>query len=141
MRYSVRSAAFDVEACCANLQALHEQQQAEREQRRQAALAAVCAAIRQVAPGYPAVEHVYLFGSVLRPGAMHAGSDIDIAIDKKLSAEDYFALWRDLERAAPDWQIDLRELEPDGCFAEGVRKRGMVVYERADANIESGDSG
>jgi predicted nucleotidyltransferase len=130
-----------VAACRANLRALYEQQYAEREHRRQAAWEAALAAVRQVVPDYPAIERVYLFGSVLLPGAMHQNSDIDVAVDTRLSAEDYFAFWRDLERAAPGWQIDLRELEEEGHFAAGVRERGMVVYERTDTHIESRNSG
>jgi predicted nucleotidyltransferase len=130
-----------VETCRANLQALREQQYQQREQRRQWALCAARAAVQQAAPRFPAVRCVYLFGSVTRPGEMYQHSDIDIAVDDELSAEDFFGFWRDVERAAPEWQIDLVELKRDISFAEGVRERGMVVYERADANAESGDNG
>ncbi len=70
-------------------------------------------AVRSVAPAiiakYPTVTATYLFGSILRPGAFQTNSDIDIAIEGG-SAEDYFALWRELEEVLPDWFIDLREV-------------------------------
>jgi predicted nucleotidyltransferase len=77
---------------------------------------------------YRAVKSVYLFGSILRSGAFRPDSDIHIAIEGG-SAEDYFALWRDLEEALPDWLIDIRDLPPDTRFTEQVRQRGEKIYD------------
>ena len=81
-------------------------------------------AIRRLAPQYPAVRRVYLFGSVLRPGAFHDTSDIDVALEcDDLEAETPFA--RDLE-CALGTPVDLRPLK--GAVAEAVRDGGEKVY-------------
>ena len=113
---------FDVAACRAHLQARQERQYQAREQRRQAALKALREAARSVLPRFTGVRRAYLFGSVLRPGALRSTSDIDVAIEGRLDAQEYFALWRELERAAPDWLIDLVELDRDLRFAALVRE-------------------
>jgi predicted nucleotidyltransferase len=112
---------------------------AEREARREQALRDVSAAVQQVAPRFPAVRRVYLFGSVTRPGAMDAVSDVDVAADDRLSAEDYFAFWKALEQSAPAWPIDFVDLGDDAQFAALVREWGILVYEHADAAAESAD--
>lgn len=80
------------------------QRQAKREHRRQEALAAIRQAIRAAAPSYPAVQRVYVFGSVTRPGAFRPDSDIDVGVER-LDAGACFDLWRDLEQAVPSrWE-------------------------------------
>jgi len=128
---------FDVAACRAHLQAQQERQYQAREQRRQAALKALREAARSVLPRFPGVRRAYLFGSVLRPGVLRSTSDIDVAIEGTLSAEEYFALWRELERAAAGWPVDLVELDRDLRFAAHVRERGELVYGRPDSDTES----
>jgi len=123
---------FDVSRCRANLQARLAQQLQAREQRRQSALQAMRVAARSVLPRFPRVRRAFLFGSVLRPGAWRSESDIDIAIEGELSAEEYFALWRELERAAANWPIDLVELERDLSFAACVREGGELIYDRSN---------
>lgn len=124
--------AFDVTACRAHLRARQERQLRAREQRRQAALRALRIAACSILPRFPIVRRAYLFGSVLRPGALRSTSDIDVAIEGRLDAQEYFALWRELERAAPDWLIDLVELDRDLRFAALVRERGELIYGRPD---------
>ena len=102
----------------------------ERAARREQAVQAARAAMRAVMPHFPSVAKAYLFGSVTRPGAMRRDSDIDIAIEGHLTAEEYFALWRDLERAMPGWLIDVVELDQDLLFAGRVRESGELIYER-----------
>jgi len=112
-----------------------------REQRRAAALTAARAAAQAVLPSFPAVRRAYLFGSVIRPGAMRATSDVDIALeaalDAALDAETYFAVWRALERAAGPWELDVIELGPEVHFAARVRAEGELIYERADQDPQS----
>lgn len=80
--------------------------------------------IRRLAPAYPAVRRVYLFGSILSPGRFHAGSDIDVALDcDDLEAETPFARALERELAAA---IDLRPFR--GVIAEAVRDGGEKVY-------------
>ena len=95
-------------------------------------------AVRALLPRFPGVQRAYLFGSVLHPGGWRATSDVDIAIEGKLDAREYLALWRELERAAPDWLIDLVELGQDLRFAERVRERGELIYGDSDSDVESG---
>jgi predicted nucleotidyltransferase len=131
-------ATVDVAACRMHLRARQERRRREREQRRQAALKALRAAAHSVLPRFPGVRRAYLFGSVLRPGALRSTSDIDIAIEGGLDAEEYFALWQDLEQAAPGWLIDLVDLDRDLRFAALVRERGELIYGCPDSDAEGG---
>ena len=135
---SVHQATFDVTTCRANLQARQEREYQAREKRRQAALEAVRGALCTVLPRFPGVRRAYLFGSVLRPGGMRPTSDVDVAIEGRLGAEDYFALWRELERAAAGWLIEVVELERDLRFTDRVREEGAIIYERSDSDVEGG---
>jgi len=130
--------AFDVAACRAHLRDRHARAYQVRERRRRAAIAALRCAVRVVLPRFAGVQRAYLFGSVLHPGGWRATSDVDIAIEGKLDAREYLALWRELERAAPDWLIDLVELGQDLRFAERVRERGELIYGDPDSDVESG---
>jgi predicted nucleotidyltransferase len=130
-------AVFDVAACRTHLQARQEQQFRAREERRLAALKTLRVAAHSVLPRFPRVRRAYLFGSVLRPGALRSTSDVDVAFEGDLNAEEYFALWRALERAAPDWVIDLVDLSRDVRFADLIRERGELVYGRPDSDAES----
>jgi len=84
---------FDIAASRAYLQAREQTQFEERERRRGAALQAVGGAIHAVAPQFPDLQRVYLFGSVVRSGSFGAMSDVDIAVEPRLNAEDYFGTY------------------------------------------------
>ena len=131
-------AASDLTACRASLRSRQERQYQARERRRLAARLAVIAAVRSVLPRFPSVRRVYLFGSVLRPGGMRSVSDVDLAVEGDLAAEDYFALWRELERAAGEWPLDVVDLDRHARFAARVRAAGELVYECPDPYPESG---
>jgi len=122
----------DLDTCRAAFRARQQKLRAERESRRLDALEAVRQAILACAPGYSSVRRIYLFGSVARPGAFRRDSDVDVAVEGIGTAE-YFDLWRDLERAAPEWTIDLRDITRPSLFAERVRATGHLIYERNDA--------
>jgi len=47
------------------------------------------------------------------------------------TAAEYFAAWRDLEYALPDWTVDVREITDPSPFADRVRETGVLIYERA----------
>ena len=132
---------FDLAACLAHLRSLQERTYQARERQRQALLRTVRAAARSIFPCFPGVRRAYLFGSLARPGAMRPTSDIDIAIEGRLSAEEYFALWRRLERAVAGWPIELVELDKDLHFATRVLERGELIYERSDSDAEGGHQG
>lgn len=106
-------------------------QQEAREEARQRALRAASEKVPAIAAAYPSVRRVYLFGSVAEPRAFHEKSDVDIAVEDT-TAEDYFALWRELEQALPDWTVDLRDITAPSFFAYRVRRTGTLLYERAD---------
>jgi predicted nucleotidyltransferase len=129
--------AFDLAASRAYLISRQQRAYQVAEQLRQTALHAVYRAARLVLPRFPGVERAYVFGSVLRSGAMHAGSDIDIALEGRLSAEEYFALWRALENELSEWTVDLVELDQEVRFADFVREQGALIYERSDSDVES----
>lgn len=134
-----RDLSIDLAASRAHLESRQEREYRIREQRRQAALTDVRAAVQCVLPRFPAIRHAYLFGSVLRPGGMRASSDVDIALEGDLDAATYFGVWRALEEAASDWEIEVIELGPDLRFAASVRERGELVYERPDPDAEGRD--
>jgi predicted nucleotidyltransferase len=138
---STGEAGFDVAACRAHLEARQRRQFQAREDRRLTALRALRGAARAVLPRFPRVRRAYLFGSVLRPGALRSTSDVDVAFEGELNAEEYFALWRALERAAPDWVIDLVDLSRDVRFADLIREHGELIYGRPDSNVEGEHSG
>ena len=128
----------NVVACRAYLQARQRQRDLEQEALRQQVLQAVRTAAPSVLASFPQVWRAYVFGSVVRPGAMfRSDSDIDVAVEGDLSAEVYFALWRELERAIPGGATEVVELGQDPRFAERVRQTGEVIYERPDSHSES----
>lgn len=118
---------IDVREAKRILQARYQKQLEERETARNEALQAVRTVVPEVVTKFPAVSAAYLFGSILRPGAFRADSDIDIAIEGG-SARDYFAVWHTLEEALPHWLIDLRDLPPDTGFTRRVKERGEKIY-------------
>ena len=62
-------------------------------------------------------------------GAFRRDSDIDVGVEGELTAEDFFALWREIEAAAPGWEVDLVELDRSRVhFAERVRQEVELVY-------------
>jgi len=136
----------DVAACRAYLQARQRQRDLEQEALRRQVMQAIRAAAPSVLAAFPQVRRAYVFGSVVRPGAMlRSDSDIDVAVEGALSAAAYFALWRELERAIPGRTVEVVELErdPSLCsgqalrFTERVRQTGEVIYERPDSDSES----
>ena len=118
---------IDIQGARQSLKARLQKNFEEREAARKKALKSVLAKAPAIVAKYPAVKSAYLFGSILRSGAFRADSDIDIAIEGG-SAEDYFALWHDLEDALPDWSIDLRDLPPNTRFTQRIYERGEKIY-------------
>ncbi len=105
-----------------------------QERRQQAVIQAVYAATRAVLPRFPNVQRAYLFGSILHANALHATSDVDIAVEGPFDAQEYFTLWRELERALDDTSLDLDLVTLDGDlhFANCVREQGELIYERTN---------
>ena len=119
--------ATDIQTYRRSFQARLQQSLEEREARRKKALKEIKAVIPVILTKYPTINTVYLFGSVLQSGRFRADSDIDLAIEGS-TAEDYFALWRDLQEALSDWFIDLRDLPPDTLFTQRVYETGEKIY-------------
>jgi predicted nucleotidyltransferase len=128
---SLNELGIDIEACRQNLRRREDERYQAREVLRQAGRAAVLAAIQAVAPAHPEIRRMYLFGSITRPGGFGRQSDIDLAVEG-LNADGYFKLWHEFTEAAPGWFIDLREIDQPSYFAESVRLRGELIYERED---------
>lgn len=122
-----------------NFQARLSRQLEARERARRRVLQTVRAKAPVVLSDCPSIRRAYLFGSVTRPSAFHEESDVDIALEGA-TAQEYFAIWRALERAFPDWAIDVRDITPASPFADLVRKTGVLIYERADSSATSRDS-
>ncbi len=107
-------------------------QLAERERWREEALTAVTTAIPSIAARHPSVAQAYLFGSIIRPGEFRLASDVDVAVVGTTPAA-YFAFWRDLEAALPNWVIDLRDITEPSFFSERIQHTGLLLYERTDS--------
>jgi predicted nucleotidyltransferase len=98
----------------------------EREALRREVLERARSAIQRLAPQFPAMRAVYLFGSVLQPGRFHARSDVDVAVDcDDLKQET--PLWRALEETL-ERNVDLRPRT--GAVARAVEDYGERCYER-----------
>ena len=98
----------------------------EREALRQSMLAKSRAAIRQLAPQFPAVTAVYLFGSIMQPGHFTQNSDIDVSVKvRDVAVETPF--WRALEQAL-GWDVDVRPYTPP--ITDAVAWYGECVYAR-----------
>lgn len=123
---------MDLQQCRENFRGRAVARQTEREELRQKARNAAIAAISQVLPHYPHITQVYLFGSITQSGQFHDHSDIDIAV-AGTDAATYFAFWRDLEAACPDWFIDLREINHPSHFTDTVRQTGELIYESSSS--------
>ena len=122
---------------------LHHRAQArlrEKEKRRQRARQVVGDAVPVVVARYPTVRRVYLFGSVTRPGAFGPDSDVDIGVEGASMAL-CLDIWRDLEKAVPEWQLDVRSLRKGDPFSERVCQKGELVYERAIQGSQVGHPG
>lgn len=98
----------------------------DRERVRLQVLEQAKTAIREMAPCFPAIRAVYLFGSVLRPGHFRPDSDVDVAIDcEDVEVETPF--WRTLEERL-ERNVDLRPRL--GAIARAVETGGELCYER-----------
>jgi predicted nucleotidyltransferase len=105
---------------------LENQRRLEREQLRLERYQRVRAAIQRLAPAYPHLRAVYLFGSLVQPGRHSLASDVDVAVEcDDLAAASEF--WRALETEL-DADVDLRPCK--GVVAWAVRTYGEPVYER-----------
>jgi len=118
----------------------HARRQAEkrrqREHLRQKWLARIRAAIRQLAPRYPEIEAVYLFGSIMQPGRFTPHSDIDVAVAATAVAAES-AFWRALEEEL-ERDVDVRPYQPPITLA--VANYGECVYARTSDQLSAADS-
>lgn len=75
-------------------------------------------------------SRIYQWGSLLDFSSFSEISDIDIALEGLKGAEEYFAILGDAMKMT-DFPLDIVEMEKlDPETAEGIRKRGKLVYER-----------
>ncbi|MBP7999763.1 MAG: nucleotidyltransferase domain-containing protein [Chloroflexi bacterium] len=101
-------------------------QLARREALRQEKLAAAQIAISALAPQFPALERVYLFGSIVQCGRFTRHSDIDVAVVGGEPAI-HTQFWRLLEQQL-HWNIDVRPcLDP---IQATVYREGICAYVR-----------
>lgn len=106
------------------------ERQTQREQIRLERLTAARKAIRQLAPNFPAIEAVYLFGSVVQPDRHRRLSDIDVAVKTNdVAAESAF--WQALEEVV-EWNVDVRSYQDR--IIDAVKISGELVYAREDAH-------
>ena len=106
----------------------HHERAAERYRRREAErqqwFRRACDVVVVLAPQYPAVRRVFLFGSLVKPGRFRPDSDIDVAVlCDDVAVESAF--WQAVEQALGR-TVDLRPLT--GVLAEVVTQEGVRVY-------------
>ena len=111
-------------------------QRERQEAARLQALQAIHERIPDLLAVYPSVRRAYLFGSVIHPGTFHTSSDIDIAVEG-MTVQEYFALWRALEQALPEWRIDLCDITAPSPFVACIHRTGVLLYERTDPSVTS----
>ncbi len=84
---------------------------------------------RHIAETY-APKRILQWGSLIDDSHFREYSDIDIAVEGVTSAEEFFSILRDIE-GMTDFPVDLVQMETiHPAFAESIRERGRVVYER-----------
>lgn len=82
------------------------------------------AAIELLAPEYPAIQRVALFGSILKEGRFHQNSDIDVAVVCQ-DVEQESQFWRALEERLQR-NVDVRPwVSP---ISQAVAQYGTVIY-------------
>lgn len=97
----------------------------QRESARLAVLDQVRSSVVRLAPRFPGIRAVYLFGSLMQPGRFSPRSDVDVAVDGDLESETPF--WRALEEAL-ERNVDLRPLT--GPITRAVEAHGERCYAR-----------
>ncbi len=102
------------------------QMREQREAHRQEWPRRVQIAISALAPNFPAITQLYLFGSIVQPGRFRVDSDIDVAVESR-SVEMESEFWQALEQSLQR-NIDMRPLA--GPIAQAVEAYGAKVYER-----------
>ena len=105
------------------LQRREDEKRARRERLRSEVRERIHDAVQAIAPRYPRVRSLTLFGSILEPGCFFKHSDVDLAIDCD-DAETMSDLWRELEEKVR-FPVDLRH---QGKVALAVEMRGEQVY-------------
>ena len=98
----------------------------ERESERVDWLIRVRSAVTKIAPCFPDLRAVYLFGGLAKSSRFHAQSDIDLAVEAD-SVEDESAFWAAMERALQR-PFDVRPLI--GPIRTAVAHDGILLYER-----------
>lgn len=84
--------------------------------------------VNNIAPNYPEIKQLYLFGSLAQPGRFRSHSDIDLAlVSTDIAIETPFC--RELEQNLKR-SVDLRPLI--GTIVEAVKQYGILLYERQD---------
>ena len=103
-----------------------------REALREKVLAEAKEAVSSLAPEFPALREIHLFGSILQPGRFTEQSDVDLAVETDRGAEDPFEqesrFWRAMEEALRR-NVDLRPLE-DRKIRQIVTRHGKKIYAR-----------
>jgi hypothetical protein len=84
--------------------------------------------VKYIAETY-APRRIYQWGSLLDFSRFSEISDIDIALEGISGPEEFFAILGDAMKMT-DFPLDILEIEKlDPETAEGIRGRGMLVYE------------
>ncbi len=115
------------------LQRREDEKRARRERLRSEVRERIHDAVQAIAPRYPGVRSLTLFGSILEPGCFSKHSDVDLAIDCD-DAETLSDLWRELEESLRI-PVDLRRNQ--GTVALAVEMRGEQIYARESAATET----
>ena len=120
---------MDKAQCRRFLQMREKRRQAELDLRFERACADARAIIDLLITAYRP-RRIYQWGSLLDRRRFWERSDIDIAVEGILAPEEFFAMYVEADRLAsvPLDIVALEKVEPE--FAEIIRTRGKLVYER-----------
>lgn len=89
-------------------------------------------AIRRMIVERYAPRRIYQWGSLLDRSRFRDYSDIDIAVEGVDEPERFFRMFGDAEKLTdlPLDLLDINRIEPE--FADLIKEKGVVVYERED---------
>lgn len=75
-------------------------------------------------------KRIYQWGSLLNERFFSNISDIDIALEGVDSAEQFFQIYGDAMEMT-NFPLDIVEIEKiDSIYADGIREKGRLIYER-----------
>lgn len=82
---------------------------------------------------------IYQWGSLLNKETFSEISDIDIAVEGIISAQTFFAMYRDADKLTrfPLHLVQIEKIRP--VYAKWIKRDGQIVYEKRNEKNQSSD--